>query len=232
MALCAVHHGHGLLEDHPAGRSGRLVHHQGGLVLVQPVEGLLHRLHGRHQLPRLPGALECHAVCPGRARLADVRPDFGLPRRHLVLPGHGMHLPRRRRAEQGQDALCRRSVSFCGRVARNTFALNLAPGLLRYDLGPPIFLGLVGSFFILLGALFYAVTVFRVVIPKSQVIYAYGGGTSMDPRLRGRSMYTGGYYRPNRLYGTYYGSARSSSSKISKLSATTPEKFSARDAFV
>ncbi|XP_077436851.1 claudin 10-like 2 isoform X2 [Vanacampus margaritifer] len=113
---------------------------------------------------------------------------------------------------------------YINRVARNTFAPNLAPGLLRYDLGPPIFLGLVGSFFILLGALFYAATVFRVVIPKR-------GGTYVDPRLRGRSMYTG-YYRPNRLYGTYYGSARSSNSKISKLSATTPEKFSARDAFV
>ncbi|XP_051938550.1 claudin-10 [Hippocampus zosterae] len=121
---------------------------------------------------------------------------------------------------------------YINRVARNTFAVNLAPGLLRYDLGPPIFLGLVGSFFIILGALFYAATVFRVLIPKSQVIYAYGGGTYMDPRLRGRSMYTGGYYRPNRLYGTYYGSGRSGSSKISKLSPTTPERFSERDAFV
>lgn len=36
----------------------------------------------------------------------------------------------------------------------------------RYDLGPPIFLGLVGCFLILLGALFYAVTVFRVICPE------------------------------------------------------------------
>ncbi|XP_061697451.1 claudin 10-like 2 [Syngnathoides biaculeatus] len=120
---------------------------------------------------------------------------------------------------------------YINRVARNFFAPNLAPGVLRYDLGPPIFLGLVGCFLILTGSLFYAATVFRVLIPKRQVIYAYRGGTYMDPRSRGRTAYTG-YYGPNRLYGTYYGSGRSGSSKISKLSATTPERFSERDAFV
>lgn len=36
----------------------------------------------------------------------------------------------------------------------------------RYDLGPPIFLGLVGCFLILLGAMFYAVTVCRVICPE------------------------------------------------------------------
>ena len=36
----------------------------------------------------------------------------------------------------------------------------------RYDLGNPIFLGLVGSFLILFGAILYAITVFRVVCPK------------------------------------------------------------------
>uniref|UniRef100_A0A8C4YYY6 Claudin n=1 Tax=Gadus morhua TaxID=8049 RepID=A0A8C4YYY6_GADMO len=35
-----------------------------------------------------------------------------------------------------------------------------------YDLGNPIFLGLVGSFLILFGAILYAITVFRVVCPK------------------------------------------------------------------
>ncbi|XP_077583756.1 claudin-10-like isoform X1 [Stigmatopora nigra] len=120
---------------------------------------------------------------------------------------------------------------YINRIARNAFAPNLAPGLLRYDLGPPIFLGLVGSFFILIGALFYAFTVFRVLLPKRRVIYAYRGGTYADPRYGGRSMYTG-YYGPSRRYGTYYGSRRSNSSKISKISATTPERLSQRDAFV
>uniref|UniRef100_A0A665TEP5 Claudin n=1 Tax=Echeneis naucrates TaxID=173247 RepID=A0A665TEP5_ECHNA len=36
----------------------------------------------------------------------------------------------------------------------------------EYDLGPPIFLGLVGCFLILVGAMFYAVTVYRVIFPE------------------------------------------------------------------
>lgn len=65
----------------------------------------------------------------------------------------------------------------------------------------------------------------------SKVVYAYGGGTYMDPRYRGRTLYTG-YYRPSRLYGSYMGSGRSGSSRISKISQTTPTKRSDRDAFV
>lgn len=120
---------------------------------------------------------------------------------------------------------------YINRVARTTFAANLQPGVLRYDLGTPIFLGLVGSFFILLGAILYAVTVYRVIIPESRVVYTYGGRTYMAPRSGGRTLYTG-YYRPSRQYGSYAGSGQSSSSKISKLSQTTPEKMSERDAFV
>lgn len=33
----------------------------------------------------------------------------------------------------------------------------------RYDIGPPVFLGLVGCFLIFLGAVFYAATVFHVL---------------------------------------------------------------------
>lgn len=120
---------------------------------------------------------------------------------------------------------------YINRIARTTFAESIAPGVLRYDLGPPIFLGLVGCFFIYLGAVLYAVTVWRVICPQSTVVYAYGTQTYMDPRSRGRSLYTG-YYRPPRQYGSYLGSGRSSSSRISKLSQTTPEKLSERDAFV
>uniref|UniRef100_A0A8C4IHX9 Claudin n=1 Tax=Dicentrarchus labrax TaxID=13489 RepID=A0A8C4IHX9_DICLA len=36
----------------------------------------------------------------------------------------------------------------------------------RYDLGPPLFLGLVGCFLIFLGAVLYAVTVYRVMCPE------------------------------------------------------------------
>lgn len=120
---------------------------------------------------------------------------------------------------------------YINRIAKTTFAPSVGPGVLRYDLGPPIFLGLVGCFFIFLGAVFYAVTVCRVICPESKVVYAYGGGTYMAPRSRGRTLYTG-YYRPSRVYGSYMGSGQSSSSKISKLSQTTPTKNSDRDAFV
>ncbi|XP_055086830.1 claudin-10-like isoform X2 [Periophthalmus magnuspinnatus] len=84
---------------------------------------------------------------------------------------------------------------YINRVARNSFALNLAPGVLRYDLGPPIFLGLVGCFLIYFGAILYAVTVFRVIFPKRDIVN--GANTYAAPRSRGRSMYTG-YYRPSR----------------------------------
>ncbi|XP_003961933.1 claudin 10-like 2 [Takifugu rubripes] len=118
---------------------------------------------------------------------------------------------------------------YINRIARTTFAPSVGPGVLRYDLGPPIFLGLVGCFLIFLGAVFYAVTVCYVLRRESQVVYANGGGTYMYPRTRG--LYSG-YYRPSRLYGTYMGSRLSSSSKISKISQTTPTKVSERDAFV
>lgn len=118
---------------------------------------------------------------------------------------------------------------YINRIARTSFSVNLAAGVLRYDLGPPIFLGLVGCFLILFGAVLYAVTVFRVICPKSQVVNVYGTRTYMDPRSTGRT-YTG-YYRPSRQYGNYMGSRKSNSSKISMLSRTT-EKISQRDAFV
>ncbi|XP_040057110.2 claudin-10 [Gasterosteus aculeatus] len=120
---------------------------------------------------------------------------------------------------------------YINRVARTAFAGRVGPGVLRYDLGPPIFLGLVGCFLILLGGIFYAVTVYRVIFPKSKVVYAYGGGTYMAPRSRGRTMYSG-YYRASRQNGPYRGSQLSKSSRISGLSQTTRTHISERDAFV
>ncbi|KAM4558830.1 claudin-7-like [Odontesthes bonariensis] len=119
---------------------------------------------------------------------------------------------------------------YINRVARTAFVANLAPGALRYELGPPIFLGLVGCFLIFFGSVFYVVTVYRVIILDRRVMQVYGGGTYMAPASRGRTLYTG-YYGPSRTYGNYMGSGRSSS-KISKLSQTTPTRLSERDAFV
>ncbi|KAF1382599.1 hypothetical protein PFLUV_G00145460 [Perca fluviatilis] len=120
---------------------------------------------------------------------------------------------------------------YINRINRKTFHATFGTGEIRYDLGTPIFLGLVGCFLILLGAVSYAVTVYRVLCPGSKVDYAYGGGTYMAPRSRGRTLYTG-YYKPSRQNGSYMGSGPSTISKISKLSQTRPMKMSERDAFV
>ncbi|XP_076026141.1 claudin-10-like [Genypterus blacodes] len=120
---------------------------------------------------------------------------------------------------------------YINRIAKTTFARAIDPGVLRYDLGPPIFLGLVGCFLIFVASVLYAVTVCRLIFPERTETYVYGTRTYMDPRSKGRTLYTG-YYGPSKLYGTYYGSGQYSSSKISKISQTTPEKMSERDAFV
>lgn len=80
---------------------------------------------------------------------------------------------------------------YINRIARTTFAPSVGPGVLRYtaqhstlcqyispqvklgfsfmcpdpryNIGPPLFLGLVGCFLIFLGAVFYAVTVCYVL---------------------------------------------------------------------
>ncbi|KAK2839841.1 hypothetical protein Q5P01_013581 [Channa striata] len=119
---------------------------------------------------------------------------------------------------------------YTGRIIRTNFG-TVVPGILQYDIGVPIFLGLVGSFFIILGAVLYAVTVFKVICPESKVVYASHGGTYMAPRSRRRTLYTGSYKR-SRHYGSYVDSGRSSSSRISSLSQTTEIKMSERDAFV
>ncbi|XP_034742301.1 claudin-10 [Etheostoma cragini] len=119
---------------------------------------------------------------------------------------------------------------YINRIARKPYAANIASGDIKSDLGIPIFLGLVGCLFILLGAVLYAVTVYRVLCPESEVDYAYGGGKYMAPRSRERTLYTG-YYK-SRQNGSYMGSGPSTSSKISKLSQTRPTKISERDAFV
>ncbi|CAL8268146.1 unnamed protein product [Lota lota] len=120
---------------------------------------------------------------------------------------------------------------YINRVARSALNLNPQPGSLRYDLGEPIFLGLVGSFLVLFGAILYAATVFRVVCPKRTEVHVDGTRTYVDPRPRGKSLHTG-YYRPSRQHGTHVGPGRSQSSRILNLSQTTAEKLSQRDAFV
>ncbi|KAL2081655.1 hypothetical protein ACEWY4_023508 [Coilia grayii] len=121
---------------------------------------------------------------------------------------------------------------YTNRIARTAFAHSLERGVLRYGIGTPIFLGLVGSFFIILGAFLYAVTVYRVLFPK-RVIYALAPRTYMAPQTYMGSRNKTPYYGPS-----YYGLSRQSrssrntnsyrGSRISQLSRERSE----RDAFV
>ena len=59
LDLCGLHYGHGGLEDHLHWGHGGLLHYQGRLVLVQPVEILFYRLNCCQQLLWLPSAVVC-----------------------------------------------------------------------------------------------------------------------------------------------------------------------------
>ncbi|XP_078795894.1 claudin-7-like [Oryzias latipes] len=89
---------------------------------------------------------------------------------------------------------------YINRIAKVAFAPTV-PGVLKYDLGPPIFLGLVGCFLIFFGAILYAVTVFRVIYRRRSGVQTIDGGTYMIPLARGRSMYAG--YNPSRITDKY-----------------------------
>ncbi|KAL7866224.1 hypothetical protein SRHO_G00114710 [Serrasalmus rhombeus] len=58
---------------------------------------------------------------------------------------------------------------FTIRLGRAAFARMSSRGVLRYQIGPPIYLGFVGSFCIILGSILYAVTVYRILVPKRKV---------------------------------------------------------------
>ncbi|XP_063354376.1 claudin-10-like [Pelmatolapia mariae] len=120
---------------------------------------------------------------------------------------------------------------YINRIARTAFARRVASGVLRYELGPPVFLGLAGCFFILVGAVLYAVTVYKVIRRESRVVQACDAHTYMAPPSRGRSIYSG-YYKPSKLYGSNYMGSGRSSAQLLKLSQATPTKPSDRDAFV
>ncbi|KAJ8255618.1 hypothetical protein COCON_G00194820 [Conger conger] len=118
---------------------------------------------------------------------------------------------------------------YINRIARTAFNPNLDPTSLRYDIGTPLFLGLVGSFLILTGAVFYLVTVYRVILPEPKVVYA--SKSYATPRTRSRTLYTG-YYRPSQQSQRSTLSSESKSSELSNISQITDEKISDRDAFV
>ncbi|XP_030643406.1 claudin-10-like [Chanos chanos] len=123
---------------------------------------------------------------------------------------------------------------YINRVARVTFARSVERGVLRYGIGTPIFLGLVGSFFIILGAVLYTVTVYRVIFPK-RVVYAIAPRTYMAPRANSRVYYGkpySAYYGLSRQSRLSKGSSITTSSQISRISQISDKQTSERDAFV
>ncbi|XP_052004963.1 claudin-10 isoform X2 [Xyrauchen texanus] len=118
---------------------------------------------------------------------------------------------------------------YTNRVASSAFAPAVDRSIIRYGIGTPIFLGLVGSFLIILGSILYAVT----VIPK-RMMNAFTPKTPTASKSHGqrtarKTLYSSAYYavsRPSR------DPSQSSSSHISWISHFTEDKISARDTFV
>ncbi|KAL0963884.1 hypothetical protein UPYG_G00314850 [Umbra pygmaea] len=119
---------------------------------------------------------------------------------------------------------------YINKVIKVTFT-QTSSGVQQYRIGTPIFLGLVGAGLIVIGAILYAVTVYRVLFPKTSVGNT-NGGTQADvvPRTARRTIKPG-YYSHPRLYGSN-GSGRTISSKLSRISQITPAKLEHRDSFV
>ncbi|XP_076858192.1 claudin-7-like isoform X4 [Brachyhypopomus gauderio] len=58
---------------------------------------------------------------------------------------------------------------FATRLGRAAFARLAERGVVRYEIGSPVYIGLVGSVCIILGSIFYAASVYRVFVPKREV---------------------------------------------------------------
>ncbi|XP_026879109.1 uncharacterized protein LOC113585667 isoform X4 [Electrophorus electricus] len=58
---------------------------------------------------------------------------------------------------------------FTARLGKATFARLAGRGVVRYEIGSPIYLGLVGSFCIIMGSIFYAVSVYRFFLPNREL---------------------------------------------------------------
>ncbi|XP_067299102.1 claudin 10-like 2 [Pseudorasbora parva] len=112
---------------------------------------------------------------------------------------------------------------YTNRVASNAFSPAADRSIIRYSIGTPIFIGLAGSFFIVLGSVLYAVTVIPTRALSSSVARSAGAAPSYGQRTRSKSLYTGVYFAP---------SGRSSGSRISSLAHVTGEKIPPRDTFV
>ncbi|KAK7153534.1 hypothetical protein R3I94_007041 [Phoxinus phoxinus] len=111
---------------------------------------------------------------------------------------------------------------YTNRVASAAFSPAADRSVIRYGIGTPIFLGLAGNFFIILGSVLYAVTIIptrmlSVCAARAEASPSYG------QRTASKSLYTTAYRAP---------SGRSSGSRVSSISHDTRDKIPARDTFV
>ncbi|XP_062861755.1 claudin 10-like 2 [Trichomycterus rosablanca] len=82
---------------------------------------------------------------------------------------------------------------FTVRLGRAAFAPVPNRGILRYEIGPPVYFGLVGSVCIILGSIMYAVTLYRIFIPKRNVDTAKKQTVSKSKALwkKSKTLYKG-----------------------------------------
>ncbi|KTG36570.1 hypothetical protein cypCar_00028908 [Cyprinus carpio] len=116
---------------------------------------------------------------------------------------------------------------YTNRVVSTALSPTVDRSIMRYGLGTPIFFGLIGSFFIILGSVLYAVT----IIPTRKLVFGRTADTppSYARRTASKALYTSAYYAPSRQSVLL---SQSSGSRISRMSQASGEKISPRDTFV
>ncbi|KAL1268724.1 hypothetical protein QQF64_034087 [Cirrhinus molitorella] len=118
---------------------------------------------------------------------------------------------------------------YTNRVVSAAFSPTVDRSIIRYGLGTPIFFGLIGCCFIILGSVLYAVTMIPTRKLAPSAARTAGAPPSYAQRTASKTLYTSAYYAPSRPSILH---SQSSSSRISRLSQATEEKISARDTFV
>ncbi|XP_059403031.1 claudin 10-like 2 [Carassius carassius] len=106
---------------------------------------------------------------------------------------------------------------YTNRVVSTALSPAVDRSVMRYGLGTPIFFGLIGSFFIILGSVLYAVT----IIANSKLTVF--GRKADGPPSASKALYTSEYYTPSRP------SVHLSQSSGSRV---TRENIAPRDTFV
>ncbi|XP_026128505.1 claudin-10-like [Carassius auratus] len=111
---------------------------------------------------------------------------------------------------------------YTNRVVSTALSPAADRSIMRYGLGTPIFFGLIGSFFIILGSVLYAVT---IIANSGWTVF----GRKADAPPSSKAQYTSAYYAPSR---PSVHLSQSSGSRVSRKSRVTGGNISPRDTFV